>query len=382
MAAVPHQTAEQPATAPAVQQASAARLAHDDLRGVLLLGHAQESARDVGVSGGDHFRPQFARQGQMPGQAGLVFLGERLRLLDINGQPGAVVAVRQPARPTDHVRRIGAGADGHEQAVAGLPRPGDLHGLQIIMHLLPDVFRRQTQGHFAQGVQIALAEEIHHGQFGALRQIDFAFIQPLEQFVRRQVNQLDFGAIQHAVGHGFMHGRAGDLAHGVNPAFGVLHIHGGEDVNAGIEQFDDILVALGVAGAGDVGVGQFIHQRQLRVAGQQGVQVHFLQHHAAILGLAPRDDGQPGDQGVGLLPSVRLDIADDDVAPLALGALGGAEHGVGLADTGGHAKEDLELAAFFRRLGFLDGGQQRIGIGTKIVCHKPKTISLGGNDKL
>ena len=165
------------------------------------------------------------------------------------------------------------------------------------MHLLADVVGGQAQGHFAEGVQIALAEEIHHRQFRALRHIDFAFVQALEQFVRRQVNQLDLRPVQHAVRDGFMDGGAGDLADGVHAAFGVLDIHGGEHVNAGVEQFDDILVTLGVAGAGDVGVGQLVHQRQLRVAGQQGVEVHFLQHDAAIFGLAAGDDGQAGHAG-------------------------------------------------------------------------------------
>ena len=74
MAAVPHQAAQQPAAAPAVQQPAPARLADDDLRDVLLFRHAQKTARDVRVRRGHDFRPQFPRQGQMLGQPGLVLL--------------------------------------------------------------------------------------------------------------------------------------------------------------------------------------------------------------------------------------------------------------------------------------------------------------------
>ena len=122
------------------------------------------------------------------------------------------------------------------------------------------------------------------------------------------------------------------MADGIHAAFGVLHVHGGIDINAGVEQLADVLVTLGMAGTGDIGVGQFIHHGQLGTAGQQGVQVHFLQRHPPVFHFAARQDGQPGQQALGFLAPVSFDVADDDLHALALGALGGAEHGVSLAD--------------------------------------------------
>ena len=60
-----------PAAKP-IQHAVAARLADDNLRDVLLPGHAQNAAGHVGIGRGDDFRAQFARQRQMLGQSFLV----------------------------------------------------------------------------------------------------------------------------------------------------------------------------------------------------------------------------------------------------------------------------------------------------------------------
>ena len=52
-------------------QTVSARLAHDYLGDVLLLRDTHDAARHAGVGGGDDLRAQFARQGQVFGQAGL-----------------------------------------------------------------------------------------------------------------------------------------------------------------------------------------------------------------------------------------------------------------------------------------------------------------------
>src|SRR5262249_57827531 len=68
----------------------------------------------------------------------------------------------------------------------------------------------------------------------------------------------------------------------------------------------------------------------------------------------------------GLDAMMRLDDTGDDVnAGGALGA-GRLEHGVRLADAGGGAEEDLQLAARPARLLFSDAKEQLIGIGPSI----------------
>ena len=51
----------------------------------------------------------------------------------------------------------------------------------------------------------------------------------------------------------------------------------------GAEQLLDVLVALGVAAAGGVGVGQLVDQADGRPAREDGVEVHLAEGHAAVL---------------------------------------------------------------------------------------------------
>ena len=44
----------------------------------------------------------------------------------------------------------------------------------------------------------------------------------------------------------------------------------------------------------------------------------------------------------------------------------GFEHGIGFANTGGHAQEDFELAVLLTRLLLLKASQERIGVGSAI----------------
>jgi hypothetical protein len=64
--------------------------------------------------------------------------------------------------------------------------------------------------------------------------------------------------------------------------------------------------------------------------------------------------------------AVGFDDADDDVVPIAQLLLGGAQHGVGLADARAHAEEHLEPAAAGAGLVALERGEQRVGIGTVV----------------
>ena len=93
----------------------------------------------------------------------------------------------------------------------------------------------------------------------------------------------------------------------------MLHVQRGENVNARVEQLQHVLAAFGVPGAGSIGVGQLIHQGQLRTPGQQPIQVHLGQAHAAVLGLEAGNGRQSLGQGVGLLSPVRFDVAHHHV---------------------------------------------------------------------
>ena len=99
-----------------------------------------------------------------------------------------------------------------------------------------------------------------------VRDVDLALLQPLDQLVGRDVDDLDLGAFEHPVGHGLAHPHLGEGGDDVVEAFEMLDVDRREDVDAGGEQFLDILIALGVAAAGGVGVGELVDQHELRAA--------------------------------------------------------------------------------------------------------------------
>ena len=143
----------------------------------------------------------------------------------------------------------------------------------------------------------------------------------------------------------------------------MLDVDRGVDVDAGGEQLFHVLPALGMARAGDIGVREFVHQQQRRLARERRVEVELVQAGAAVLGDAERQLLQPFEQALGLLAAVRFDVADHDVRALGLAFARGLEHGVGLAHAGAGAEENLELAALLPGFVLLHARQQGVRIG-------------------
>ena len=125
----------------------------------------------------------------------------------------------------------------------------------------------------------------------------------------------------------------------------MLDVERGPDVDAGGDQFLDVLPALGMAAFGRVGVGELVDDDQLGLALQRRVDVELLDGPAAIVDDPARQDLEALEQRAGLRAAVGLDQADDDVDALGLEAARAQQHRVGLADAGRGAEEDLQPAA-------------------------------------
>ncbi len=76
----------------------------------------------------------------------------------------------------------------------------------------------------------------------------------------------------------------------------MLDIERRPHVDAGVEQFLDILPALGMAALRRIGVGELVHHDQSRLARQSGVDVEFLDGAAAIFDGAAGQDFLPFEQ--------------------------------------------------------------------------------------
>ncbi|CAH0282706.1 hypothetical protein SRABI112_03966 [Pseudomonas mediterranea] len=220
---------------------------------------------------------------------------------------------------------------------------------QIVVHLRGGSLHRQL----TQGRQVGLGEESIDCRAGLLRHIDLAIAQALQQFTGRQVDQQQFiGFLQNPIRQRFANLHPGDAAHLVIEAFQVLDIDGGVDIDAGGKQLLDVLPALGVATAGGIAVGQFVHQHQAWPGGEQTVEVHFLEHHAPVLGTHQRLLHQAAEQCFGFGSTVCLHHAGDDLHVLPQLGVGRLQHGVGLADTRCRAQKDFEPAtASARQIG-------------------------------
>jgi hypothetical protein len=147
----------------------------------------------------------------------------------------------------------------------------------------------------------------------------------------------------------------------------------GIDIDAVRQQFLDVEIALRMAAAGRVGVGEFVDQRELRTARDQRVEVHLAEYLVLVFQPLARQDFKAFQQRLGLRPAVGFNHADDNIdAGFQLGMCA-LQHLIGLADPGGGTDKDLEPAGLIvitpRRL------QQRIRRGSlfrveALICHK------------
>jgi len=85
-------------------------------------------------------------------------------------------------------------------------------------------------------------------------------------------------------------------------------------------------------------------QRELGLAGDQGVEVHFVERPAAFCGGSAGQHLEALEQRLGFRAAMGFDDADHDVPPGELRGLRLGQHLEGLADAGGCAEKDLETA--------------------------------------
>ena len=135
-----------------------------------------------------------------------------------------------------------------------------------------------------------------------------------------------------------------DLRDNVVEAFDVLDIDGGVDVDAVTHQLFDIEVAFGMTAAFGIAVREFVDQHDLRPAGDDRVEIHFLKRLALVFDVAARNDVEALQQRFGIAAAMRFHDADDDVVAVFLARVRLLQHFIGLAHAGSGADEDSKLA--------------------------------------
>ena len=131
---------------------------------------------------------------------------------------------------------------------AGRPRTGYGARLHVGAHLVVHALRRTPQRHLAQGGQVPLAKELVDGARRLLGNVDLSFPQADQQFVRRQIDDLDLGRlVDHVVGYGFTHHHARHLGHDIVQALQVLDVERRVHVNSPVQDLLHIQIAFGMA---------------------------------------------------------------------------------------------------------------------------------------
>jgi len=136
----------------------------------------------------------------------------------------------------------------------------------------------------------------------------------------------------------------GQGLNGVVEAVEVLDVHGGDDVDPGVEDLLDVLPAFDVAAAGHVGVGQLVDQCHGRSADDDGVGVQLLEGGPPVGDAFRRDLLKVPQLGLGDCAVVGVGIADNDISSFGNKVLAYTQHGVGLAHTWGRSEDDTKLS--------------------------------------
>src|SRR5712664_2737935 len=157
------------------------------------------------------------------------------------------------------------------------------------------------------------------------------------------------------------------MLHLVGDALEMLDVHGRDDIDSGVKEFQNILPAFVVpAGSRHVGVGKLVNQGDLGLSSQDRVLVHLVKPGSPVLDRLAGDDFEALDHVFGEPAPVALYKADDHISAALTSTPALAEHGVGLADARGRAEVDAEMTSRLDGVGsarFYYGGRAHAFIG-------------------
>src|SRR5664279_3814532 len=210
--------------------------------------------------------------------------------------------------------RIERESDGHTDR-GGDRREGAAGRGQAVV----DVLRRLAERELAQGLEVLLAEEILEGDESLRRWIHLALLQAVAELGHRKIHVHDGVRLaDDAIGDALLHLQAGCGLHDVLHALEVLHVDGRHHRNARREKVFHVLPPLLVLAAQRVRVRQLVHDRDLGLSREDGLEIHLLEDGALVGHEPSRNDFEVRDARGRLRPAVRFDETHDDVdSPIA-----------------------------------------------------------------
>ena len=88
----------------------------------------------------------------------------------------------------------------------------------------------------------------------------------------------------------------------------MLDIQRGIDIDTGIEQFLNILVAFGMPGTGNIGMSEFIDKNERWPETKGCIEIKLRERDPPVLHHLPGNEGKPFEQRFSLRPAMGLDI--------------------------------------------------------------------------
>ena len=320
--------------------------AKHDFRDVLLANELRDGGSDIGSFETHDLRANVLCEAEIGLETFLVGFAFVAAGVNVDHEELRTQALRHASSAGNKILRggIGTDADGDTLAHGNAAFFALLvaEGLEIVVDGLGDM----AECKLAQSDEVAFAEEILQSALGAVGGVDVAAAHAALQSFRSEVGHHDFiDALKDPVGYRFSYWNASEALHRGSDAFEVLDVERGKDVDAGVQNFEDVFVSLAVLAALDVRVSQLVDEHHGGMPRENGVDVHLFEGRAFVRKLLAGDHRELVGKFGGGGAAVGFDDADHHILSATVAADGFAEHAVGLADAGGIAKEEFESAA-------------------------------------
>ncbi len=152
------------------------------------------------------------------------------------------------------------------------------------------------------------------------------------------------------------------------------------DIDAVVQQFDDILIPLGVTAPRSVGVCELVDKHEGWFACENGIDVHFLQDGPTVLDGFAGKDLEPGEKFLRFAPAMCFHVADQNSNSLRPGLVRGLEHVVGFSHARAHSEEYLQPPLCLPFLVPFQGLEKVVGVRPPFVdgCHQVLCVLHAG----
>ena len=111
----------------------------------------------------------------------------------------------------------------------------------------------------------------------------------------------------------------------------MLDVHRRDNIDVCVQHIHHVLITLRMFTSFDIGMGQFVYEHDLRLAGEYGVQVHLVEGCPFVFELAARNSFQLGCQLRNASAPMCLYNADDYVFTATMAPNAFTQHVEGLA---------------------------------------------------